>query len=166
MDREQQLNDALSRVSLDASRRSIPIEIVPRPPATSLEHAASLLGIAPSLLIKTLVLKRSDGNYIFVLMPGDRTMSWPKLRKVLGVNKLALPDADQAYEVTGYRRGTITPFGSFTALPVIIDRSILDAEQNQRIALGSGDPGHALFVLPRDLLSGFDASADDISVAA
>ncbi|WP_431709869.1 aminoacyl-tRNA deacylase [Glutamicibacter uratoxydans] len=164
MDRAQEANDALSRVTLDAQRRSIPIEIVPRPPATSLEHAASLLGIPAARLIKTLVLKRADGSFVFALIPGDRSMSWPKLRKALAVNKLALPDADQALEVTGYRRGTITPFGSRNALPVVIDRATLESHPGHPITLGSGDPNHALFVQPQDLVSGFGAIVEDISV--
>ena len=34
---------------------------------------------------------------------------------------MSLPDAAAALEVTGYQRGTITPFGSLTACPVVAD---------------------------------------------
>ena len=44
-------------------------------------------------------------------IPGDRVISWPKLRALVGVNKLQLPDAGQALDATGYERGTITPLG-------------------------------------------------------
>lgn len=163
MDRAQELNDVLSRVTLDAARRSVPIEIVPRPMANSLQHAAELLGIEPAQLIKTLVIKRSDGTFLFALIPGNRSMSWPKMRALISVNKLSLPDAALAQEVTGYRRGTITPFGSLTTLPIYIDQRVLKAEESARIALGSGDSGHALFLRPQDLINGFGATVADIS---
>ena len=53
------------RVRTDAERRGIPIEIIERAPATSLEHAAELLGITPADIVKSLVVKRSDGSYLF-----------------------------------------------------------------------------------------------------
>lgn len=164
MDKMPEPTEALSRVTLDASRRNVPIEIVPRAPASSLAQAAANLGIEPHRLLKTLVLKRSDGNFLLALIPGGRALSWPKLRSVLGVNRLSLPEAETAFEVTGFRRGTITPFGSLTALPVVVDASVMGSPAALRIALGSGDPAHALFVDPQDLVNGFDATVADISV--
>jgi len=41
-----------------------------------------------------------------VLVPGDRAISWSKLRTLLGVSRLSMPDAAVAREVTGYERGT------------------------------------------------------------
>ena len=52
----------------------------------SLEEAAAARGVAPADIIKTLVVRRADDDYRFVLVPGDREISWPKLRSLLGVN--------------------------------------------------------------------------------
>ena len=87
-------------------------EIVERLAARSLEEAAGILGIRPADIVKSLVVKHKDGSFLFALVPGDRQISWPKLRALLGVNKLSLPAADTAFEATGYERGTITPLGS------------------------------------------------------
>ena len=57
-----------------------------------LDEAAALLGIPAASIVKTLVVKRSDDTYLFALIPGDRAISWPKLRAVVGVNKLRLPE--------------------------------------------------------------------------
>ena len=76
------------------------------------------MGISPADIVKSLVVKRSDGTFLFALVPGDRQIAWAKLRSVVGVNKLQLPEALVALEATGYERGTITPFGSTTAWPV------------------------------------------------
>jgi Cys-tRNA(Pro)/Cys-tRNA(Cys) deacylase len=147
------------RVEADAAARSIPVEFVERPGAGSLEEAASLLGITPASIVKTLVVKRHDGSYLFALVPGDRQISWPKLRAVVGVNKLRLPEAQLALEATGYERGTITPLGSTAAWPVFADERIAGA----RIAMGAGEAGLSAFVEADDLIAGFDATVADIS---
>jgi Cys-tRNA(Pro) deacylase len=148
------------RVRDDAARRGIPIEIVERPPATSLEHAAELLGITPAEVVKSLVVKRSDGSYLFALVPGDRQISWSKLRAVVGVNKLRMPEADLALEATGFARGTITPLGSLTAWPVFADKRIA----GKRISMGSGDHSFTVWVNSDDLVTGLDATVADITM--
>jgi Cys-tRNA(Pro) deacylase len=146
------------RVLTDAAARGIPVEIVERPNAASLEHAAELLGISPSAIVKSLVVKRHDGTFLFALVPGDRQISWSKLRAVVGVNKLQLPSQDVALDATGYERGTITPLGSTTAWPVFVDSQV-----SGRVALGAGEHGYSAWVETADLVRGFDATTADIS---
>src|SRR4051795_6328746 len=146
------------RVSSAARSRGIDIEFVERPGAGSLEEAATLLGIGPADIVKTLVVKRKDGTFLFALIPGDRQIAWAKLRAVVGVNKLQLPDAAQALEATGYERGTITPLGSTTAWPVYADERIAG-----RIAMGAGEHGLSAFVDADQLLTGLAATVADIS---
>ena len=148
------------RVRHDAERRSIPIEIVERPRADSLEHAAELLGITPAEIVKSLVVKRRDDTYLFALVPGDRQISWPKLRAVVGVNKLRMPEAELALAATGYARGTITPLGSSTAWPVFADERIA----GKRVSMGSGEHGYSVWVHTEDLISGLDATVADITI--
>ena len=146
------------RVSADATARGVAVEFVSRPAARSLEEAAELIGVEPREIVKTLVVKRSDGTFLFALIPGDRQISWPKLRALVGVNKLQLPDAGQALDATGYERGTITPFGSSTEWPVYADASI-----SGRIAMGAGEHGYSLLVESADLIRAFDATVADLS---
>jgi len=147
------------RVEADAAARGIRVEIVARPAAGSLEEAAELLGIAPAEIVKSLVVKRHDGTFLFAEIPGDRQISWAKLRAVVGVNKLRLPEASVALEATGYERGTITPLGSTTAWPVFVDERIV----GRRIAMGAGEHGHSAFMDADDLIRGWDATVADIS---
>lgn len=149
-----------ARVREAAAERGLEIEIRERPAARSLPEAAELLGIDPSGIVKTLVVKRSDGTYLFALVPGGRSISWPKLRAVVGVNKLRLPEAELALEATGYERGTITPVGSSTAWPVFADETIV----GQRVAMGAGAHGFSLFVDADDLIRAYDATVADITV--
>ena len=147
------------RVETDARARGLQIDIVERPAADSLESAARLLGLEPSGIVKSLVVKRHDGDYIFVLVPGDRQISWAKLRALVGVNKLSLPHEDLALAATGYSRGTITPLGSSTAWPVFADVRIV----GERIAMGAGEHGMSAYVDADELIAGFDATVADIS---
>ena len=147
------------RVAADAARRGIPIEFVKRAAAGSLEEAARILGITPADVVKSLVVKRHDGDFLFALVPGDRQISWPKLRALLAVNKLRLPEADVALAATGYERGTITPLGSTTAWPVYADERIL----GKRVSMGAGEHGLSLFVDAADLVTGLQATVADIS---
>lgn len=146
------------RVAADAAARSIPIDIVERPNAASLEHAAQIMGISPAQIVKSLVVKRHDGTFLFALVPGDRQISWSKLRAVVGVNKLQLPSQDLALEATGYERGTITPLGSLGNWPVFADSRIAG-----RIAMGAGEHGLSAWVEIDDLVRGFNATVADIS---
>jgi Cys-tRNA(Pro)/Cys-tRNA(Cys) deacylase len=147
------------RVETDARERGLAIEIVQRPAADSLESAARLLGIDPAGIVKSLVVKRHDGDYIFVLVPGDRQISWSKLRALVGVNKLSLPHEDLALAATGYSRGTITPLGSSTAWPVFADERM----RGSRVAMGAGEHGYSAFVDADALISAYGATVADIT---
>jgi Cys-tRNA(Pro)/Cys-tRNA(Cys) deacylase len=146
------------RVLADAAKRGIEVEFVERAAAGSLEEAAALLGMPASSVIKTLVVKRHDGDFLFVLVPGDRQISWGKLRAVVGVNKLTLPEASVALEATGYERGTIVPLGSKTAWPVYADSRIAG-----RIALGAGEQGVSALVDSELLIAGLAATVADVT---
>jgi Cys-tRNA(Pro) deacylase len=147
------------RVAADAAARGIEIEFVERPVARSLEEAASILGITPADVVKSLVVKRSDGTYLFALIPGDRQIAWAKLRAVVGVNKLQLPSQELALEATGYERGTITPLGSSHPWPVFADSRIT----GKRVSMGAGEHGLSAFVHADTLIAGLGATVADIS---
>src|SRR5829696_5493627 len=114
----------------------------------SLEEAAAARGVAPRDIVKTLVVRRGEGDFLFVLVPGDREISWPKLRAHLGVNRLSMPDAATALEVTGYERGTITPFGSSTAWPVVADVTMTA----RTVSMGAGAHGVAATLAADDVV--------------
>ncbi|APZ35644.1 hypothetical protein BOH66_16460 [Microbacterium aurum] len=154
--------DALARVRYAAAARGLEIELRERPAASSLHEAAALLGLTLADIVKTLVVKRSDDSYLFALIPGDRAISWPKLRALVGVNKLRLPEPELALAATGYERGTITPIGSAQDWPVYADASIA----GRRIAMGAGAHGYSLFVDADDLIAAYQAVVADISQPA
>lgn len=70
-----------------------------------------------------------------------------------------MPDAGEAREVTGYERGTITPFGTTIELPVIADASMV----GQTISLGAGDHGVAATLKADDVIAHFTAQVADVT---
>lgn len=145
--------------ALQALERSgITHEVVRHGPVSSLEEAARARGVTPSAVVKTMVVRRGEDDYLFVLVPGDRVISWPKLRDLLGVSRLSMPDAAGAREVTGYERGTITPFGSTRAWPVIADRGVAG-----RVSIGAGAHGVAATVEAADLVAALGAQVANVT---
>lgn len=151
--------EGAERFLSDAAARGLDVDVVERPAARSLEEAADILGISPADIVKSLVVKHRDGSFLFALIPGDRQISWPKLRALVGVNKLSLPHADVALAATGYERGTITPLGSTTPWPVYADATIT----GRRISMGAGAHGRSAFVDADALTAALGAVVADIS---
>ena len=128
-------------------------------PVRSLAEAAEARGVEPVDVVKTLVVRRAEGEFLFVLVPGDRTISWPKLRSLLGVSRMSMPDAAVAMEATGYERGTITPFGSTTAWPVVADARL----QGRQITLGAGGHGVSVALGADAALTALGATVADVT---
>jgi prolyl-tRNA editing enzyme YbaK/EbsC (Cys-tRNA(Pro) deacylase) len=125
------------------------------------QRALAALGDLPHSVLRHGPVRSLEdaADYLFVLVPGDRQLSWPKLRAVLGVSRLSLPPADEALEATGYERGTITPFGSTTAWPVVADSAVV----GQEITLGGGAHGVAVKLQADDALAALAAQVADVT---
>lgn len=144
-----------------AAAAGIDYELVRHGPVSSVAEAAGALGVALEDLVKSLVVRRGADDYLFVLVPGDRQISWPKLRALLGVNRLSMPDAATAREVTGYERGTITPYGSAKPWPVVADERL----RGRSISLGAGERGVGLRVGADDTVRVLGGTYADVTEA-
>ena len=133
---------------------SLAYEVVRTERATSAEESAQFQGIELHQLLRTIVIRRAENDYLFVLVPGGRNIDWGKLRKHLGVSRISLPEKEEATTATGYERGTITPFGSTHAWPVIADASI---DRNKKVAIGGGAHGVNLHIVAGDLVDHLEA---------
>ncbi len=129
------------------------------PPAGSLAEVAAMRGLRPADIVKTMVVRRGAEDYLFVLLGGDREISWPKLRALLGVSRLSMPDAATALAVTGYPRGAITPFGASRAWPVYVDADV----PGRRISMGGGELGLAISVEADDVIAALGATVADLT---
>ncbi|MBX9246195.1 YbaK/EbsC family protein [Actinotalea ferrariae] len=128
-------------------------------PVRSLAEAARARRLPPDQIVKTLVVRRGDDDFLFVLVPGGRTIAWPRLRELLGVSRLSMPDAAVAKEVTGYERGTITPFGATRAWPVIADARVA----GRPMSIGAGAHGVAATVDGSRMVLALGATVADVT---
>jgi Cys-tRNA(Pro) deacylase len=148
---------ARALAALDAAGLSY--RVIRHGPVRSLAEAAAARGVAPADVVKTLVVRRGHDHHLFVLVPGDRTISWPRLRALLEVSRLSMPDAAAALAATGYERGTITPFGATVAWPVVADERLLGRE----VTLGGGEHGVAVAVEADAVVAALDATVADVT---
>jgi Cys-tRNA(Pro) deacylase len=151
-------SDRSARAIAAAQDLGLAFTVTRHGPVRSLAEAAAARGIEPRRLVKTMVVRVAEGDHRFVLVPGDREIAWPKLRALLGVNRISMPSADAARDVTGYVRGTITPLGSLAALPVVADAGVTGT-----ISIGGGAHGVALTVDAGDLLRVLGATVADVT---
>lgn len=145
--------------AMDAA--ALDYRLVRHGPVHGIEEAASARGVEVCDVVKTIVIRRGVDDYLFVLVPGDRSISWPKTRALLNVSRLSLPDAAAAREATGYERGTITPFGSTRPWPVLADERL----NGRTIALGAGAHGVAAIVAADAVTAALAARIADLTEA-
>ncbi|HEY0890550.1 MAG TPA: YbaK/EbsC family protein [Nocardioides sp.] len=152
--------DQSARVIAAADALGLTYQVTRHGPVRSLAEAATARGVEPRQIVKTMVVRVSGGDHRFVLVPGDREIAWPKLRTLLGVNRISMPSAEAAYAVTGFVRGTITPLGAATPLPVIADERVTGT-----VSIGGGAHGVALTVAADDLVAALGATVADVTEA-
>lgn len=143
-----------------ATELGLDVAVVRTRRASSAAESAELQGIALGALLRTIVVRRGDDDYLFVLVPADRRFDWGRLRAHLGVRRLTLPDAEEARRATGYERYTITPLGATRRWPVILDASAVAYE---RVSVGGGAFGVNLHVGPAELVRALGADVVDVS---
>ena len=155
-------DDGAARAAAALAASGIPHTITRHGRVGSLEEAAAARGVEPRDIVKTLVVRRAEDDYLFVLVPGGREISWPKLRALLGVNRMSMPEAATAKDVTGYERGTITPFGATTAWPVVADATL----PGRPLSIGAGAHGVAATLQADDLVRVLGAQVADVTEPA
>jgi Cys-tRNA(Pro)/Cys-tRNA(Cys) deacylase len=147
---------ALEAVAASGVRHRVVRTALPNSP----EESASLQEIPLGALLRTIVVRRAEDDYLFVLVPAGRRFDWPRLRAHLGVNRLSLPDPEEAHAATGYVRFTITPFGATRAWPVILDASAMACSV---VSVGGGIRGLNIHMTPADLVSALGAEVVDVT---
>ncbi len=119
-------------------------------PVTSLEQAADERGQSPDQIIRSILFRIGQDAYRMVLVAGPDQISWRNLRKHLGQSRLTMAKPDEVLDVTGYRVGTVGPFGLAQPVPILVDRSVLDQDE---VSLGSGVRGVAVIMRTDDLVA-------------
>lgn len=115
---------------------------------TSLEQAASERGQTAEQVVRSILFRLGEGNFVMVLMPGQQQVSWPALRAYLEQSRLTMASEDEVLEATGYRVGAISPFGLPGPMRILADESVFAPDE---ISIGSGERGIAIIMKSADL---------------
>ncbi|MCP1387956.1 aminoacyl-tRNA deacylase [Corynebacterium sp. TA-R-1] len=128
------------------------------------EHAAAELGIDPSATLKTLVIARSDAPREMALccVPVSGHLALKAAAKALGWKHAEMADPAKAQRATGYVVGGISPLGTLTELPTLLDASIKDLSA---VTVSAGQRGLSVEIAPEDLARLTGAQFADISSA-
>jgi Cys-tRNA(Pro)/Cys-tRNA(Cys) deacylase len=149
-------------VSLALEELGIPHKIFRHEnPVTSFEQAASERGQRVSQVVRSILFRVTEDEFVMILIGGSGQISWKILRKHLGCSRITLATEDEVITVTGYRIGTVSPFGLSHPLKVLIDPSALREEE---ISLGSGMQNTAIILKSKDMHRALKG-ADIVSLA-
>ena len=117
-------------------------------PVDSFEQAASDRNQRPEQVVRSILFQVRPDEFVMVLMAGREQVDWRSLRKLVGRSRMRMATEDEVLEVTGYRVGTVSPFGMKRQVRVLIDSSVLKEEE---ISIGSGIRNTAIILKSADL---------------
>lgn len=115
----------------------------------SLEQAAQERGQKPDQIVRSIVFRLAQDDFIMVLITGERQVAWPALRSYLGQSRLTMASEEEVRKATGYPLGAVSPFGLPAPMRLLVDQSVLDQEN---ISIGSGERNSTVFLKVSDLM--------------
>src|SRR5512141_284138 len=117
----------------------------------SLEQAAEERAQRPEQVVRSILFRLGEEQYLMALVAGPAQISWKKLRKHMGQSRLTMASENEVLEVTGYLVGAVSPFETRRALHVLVDPGLLKEDE---VSLGSGVRGVAIIMKTKDLMRG------------
>jgi Cys-tRNA(Pro)/Cys-tRNA(Cys) deacylase len=114
----------------------------------SLEQAARERDQRPEQVVRSILFRLSEGEFLMALAAGAAQISWKRLRQHLGQSRLTMASEEEVLTVTGYRIGTVSPFGLPRPLRILIDPGVL---KEKEISIGSGIRSTGIIMSSADL---------------
>ena len=115
---------------------------------TSFEQAARERSQREAQVVRSILFQIRPEEFVMVLVAGPAQVDWKKLRQLVGRSRVRMATEDEVLEITGYRVGTVSPFGTKNQVKVMIDESVLAEEE---ISIGSGIRNTAIIMNTTDL---------------
>ncbi len=147
--------------ALRAAKVSFEPHIYPWQAHGGTEHSAAALGVDEHRVIKTLIFEDDQRQPLCVLMHGDREVSAKQLARLLGKRSVAPCRPEVADRHSGYQVGGTSPFGLKHAMPVYMERSILEADT---IYINGGARGFLVAIDPREAARVLSPTLVDVAV--
>ncbi|MFM8875534.1 MAG: aminoacyl-tRNA deacylase [Anaerolineae bacterium] len=137
-------------VSLALEKLNIPHQIFRHEtPVDSFEKAASDRGQRSSQIVRTILFRVSEDEFALALVAGPGQISWKLLRKLLGKSRITMATEEEVLTVTGYRPGTVGPFGLLKPVRMLVEAGLL---KEKEVSIGSGMRDTAVIIKSADLL--------------
>lgn len=114
----------------------------------SYEQAALERNQRVGQVVKSILFRVRENEFALVLVAGPKPISWKILRKVLGRSRISTATEEEVLRVTGYKVGTVSPFGVQNQVKVIIEANVLKEEI---VSTGSGIRNTAIIIKTEDL---------------
>jgi len=124
-------------------------------------HSSAALGVDEHWVIKTLIFEDDQKQPLCVLMHGDREVSGKNLARLLGKKSVAPCRPEVADRHSGYQVGGTSPFGLRRAMPVYMERTILEAP---KIYINGGARGFLVAIDPREAQRVLSPTLVDVAV--
>jgi len=121
--------------------------VYPWEPHGGTRASAEALGVDEHAVVKTLIFEDDGRRPLCILMHGDREVSTKNLARAIGVKSCAPCAPEVADRHSGYLVGGTSPFGLRRAMPVYLQRTILDLP---RIYINGGARGFLVEIDPHD----------------
>jgi Cys-tRNA(Pro) deacylase len=135
--------------SVALEKLNIPHQIFQhKAPVHSFEQAAADRNQRPEQIVRSILFQIRPDEYVMVLMAGREQVDWRKLRQLVRKSRIRMATEEEVLAVTGYRIGTVSPFGLKNPAKILIDESVLKEEE---ISIGSGIRGMAIIMKSADL---------------
>lgn len=109
--------------------------------------SAEALGVDEHAVVKTLIFEDDARQPLCVLMHGDREVSAKNLARTIGCRSVAPCAPAVADRHSGYQVGGTSPFGLRRAMPIYMQRTILELPS---IFINGGARGFLVAIDPRD----------------
>jgi len=119
------------------------------------------LGVDEHIVIKTMIMEDERKQPLIVLMHGDKEVSTKSLARQAGRKAVTSCAPDVAQKHSGYLVGGTSPFGTRKALPVFVERTIVELD---RIYVNGGRRGFLIALAPSDLVRVLSPTLVDASL--
>ncbi|MGA8054135.1 MAG: Cys-tRNA(Pro) deacylase [Burkholderiales bacterium] len=111
--------------------------------------SARELGVDEHAVVKTLVMEDEVKKPLIMLMHGDRNVSTKNFARQIGAKRVEPCTPELAQRHTGYLVGGTSPFGTRKAIPVYVEKTILDLG---KIYINGGRRGYLVGIAPGELV--------------
>ena len=130
--------------SIERSKPSKQMELVPTPNQTASKEVANFLGIPVQNSIKTIAVcptGQNGGKVMLLLLRGDHTLNEVKVSKLPGLQEFRFATDEEIQDAVGCKPGFIGPVGVQSQIAIVADRAVIPLSD---FFCGANQEGHHL----------------------